>query len=150
MSENDLNSEDARRLACANLIACQTIVYDSADTDAGYSLNGVLVHIRPPSGTGFPFVAARQCLFAQLHGTPGDYIVRVRQVRVALVDDEEQVIEITEFGPWEIEVPGENYVECFGFILTGVQYPEAGVYEFQFWADGFDDLLGRERLDARE
>lgn len=34
--------------------------------------------------------------------------------------------------------------------LLGVFIPEAGVYEFQLWADGFDGPIGRERIEARE
>jgi hypothetical protein len=93
----------------------------------------------------------RQFLFAQLHGTPDEYVIRVRQVRVEMADDGQEVAEdVTEFGPWEISIPGDNYVECFGLTLTRVPYPQAGVYEFQLWADGFDGPLARERLEARE
>ena len=77
--------------------------------------------------------------------------MRVRQVRIELSDNgDEREVEIGDFGPWDIAIPGENYVECFGFTLTQVRYPQAGVYEFQLWVDGMDHLLGRERLEARE
>ena len=142
--------DDSRYFACSNLIACRAIGYDNTNADAGYSLSGVLVHVRPLSSAGFPFVVARQCLFAQVFGTAGEYVVRIRQVRIEAGDEDEMnAVEMTDFGPWNILIPGDSYVECFGFALTDAQYPVAGVYEFQLWADGFDHPLGSERVQAR-
>jgi hypothetical protein len=138
-------------LVCARLLACGGIRYDPADPDAGYSLERVLVHVRPAGRQGFPFRLPRICLFAQLHGTPGDYVLRVRMVRIGLEDGEAvELDEPVHFGPWEIELPGGNYVECYGIPLTDVPFPESGVYEFQLWADGFDRMLMNERVEARE
>jgi hypothetical protein len=144
-------ADESRNLVCPHFIACHTIWYDNTNVDAGYSLGRVIVHIRPPAGYGFPLVQFRHFLFAQLSGTPDDYVVRVRQVRIERTEGgDEQEVEVTEFGPWEINVPGENYAECFGLVLTRVPYPQAGEYEFQLWADGIDDPIGRERVQARE
>jgi hypothetical protein len=89
-------------------------------------------------------------LLAQLHGTPGDYVLRVRQLQIEVTEDEEEETELRLFGPWEVAVPGDNYVECFGLQLNNVFVPEVGVYEFQLWTDGFDEPLARERIQARE
>lgn len=139
-------------LVCARLIACGNIRADHGNPDSGYSLERVLVHVRPADGRGFPFRALRIWLFAQRHGTPGEYVIRVRVVRVGLDADGDEV-ELdggVEFGPWEIALPGDSYVECFGIPLSEVPFPEAGVYEFQLWADGFGAMLMSERVEARE
>ena len=41
-------------------------------------------------------------------------------------------------------------VECFGFPLVGVPFPEPGVYEFQLCTEGQEDYLHTERVEARE
>lgn len=66
-------------------------------------------------------------------------------------DEGEQVVEhpVAEFGPWGIGVPGENFVEAFGFVLTRVPFEIPGVYEFQMWVDGFDGPVNAERIEAR-
>ena len=144
-------ADDSRYLACATLLACHTMWYDNTNTDAGYSLGRVIVHVRPADASGFPFRLFRMFLFAQLHGTPDEYLLRVRLVRIGATDEgEETVTELRDFGPWEIAIPGDNYVECFGLALLQVWFPEPGVYEFQLWADGFDGPLGRERVEARD
>lgn len=118
---------------------------------AGYTLEGVLVHVRPTPGHSFPVRVGRIFLFAQLHGTPGEYTIRVRFGRVVL--DEEGEVSVSadgEYGPWDIELPGINYVEGYGIPLSDLPIPEPGVYEFQLWVDGQDDMMMNERIEARE
>ena len=138
-------------LHCARLLACSELEADLSNPDSGYSLKNILVHVRPADGLGFPFRIPRIWLFAQLFGTPGEYLLRVRVSRLVLEEDE--IVEAGEpiaYGPWEIELPDGNYVECFGIPLTHVPFKEPGVYEFQLWADGFDEMLYYERLEAKE
>jgi hypothetical protein len=70
-------TDDSRYLVCAHFIACHAVRYDEMDADAGYTLERVVVHVRPNDANGFPFRVPRLCLFAQLHGTPGDYAIRL-------------------------------------------------------------------------
>jgi hypothetical protein len=148
---DDEPASDPPIVVCSHLIACGEINSDPENADSGYSLGQILVHVRPSDQRGFPFSASRIYLFAQLHGTPGEYTIRVRQVRIGVVDGDEVQGEGVEYGPWDISIPGDNYVECFGIPLTGVPFPEAGVYEFQLWVDGVEENpLGRERVEARE
>lgn len=141
-------ADEERYLACSHLLVCHTLWYDNANADAGFSLGRVVVHLRPDPGNGFPLRVRRLFLYAQLHGTSGDYLFRARFVRLDADGDEAE--ELRVFGPWERQVPGENYLECFGFQLDNVFLPEPGVYEFQLWADEFDEVVGRERIEARE
>lgn len=142
----------APELNCARLLACGRIETDLSNPDDGYSLHNVLVHARPADGLGFPFRLKRMFLFAQLHGTSGDWLLRVRLVRIGVEDGEEFEHErAVEFGPWEIEMPEDgNYVECIGIPLGNVPFREPGVFEFQLWADGLDMMLYNERVEARE
>src|ERR1051326_4201751 len=123
--------------------------YDNTNADCGYSLGRVIVHVRPGSG-GFPIRIPRLFLYAQLHGVSGEYIVRVRFVRVEVSEGGEVEHRLRDYGPWEIAIPGENYVECYGLAITNVFLAGAGIYEFQLWADEFDGPLARERFEARE
>jgi hypothetical protein len=147
----DPNAADGSpNLVCPHFIACHTVRYDDVDEDAGYTIERVIVHVRPDDANGFPARQPRLCLFAQLFGTPGDYTLRVRLLRLRVNDDEEAVATRRDFGPWTVQISGEHYVQCFAMALTNVWFPEPGVYEFQLWVDGFDDPLGRERIQARE
>jgi hypothetical protein len=137
-------------LVCSHLIACYELRQEPDNADSGYSLGHVLVHVRPGDGRGFPFRAGRIFLFAQLHGSPEEFLIHVRQVRIEVAGDEEITHDVAGYGPWEISIPGENYVECFGIPLAGVPFPEAGVYEFQLRADGSEAPLAVERVEARE
>jgi hypothetical protein len=140
---------DSRYLACSHFIACHGVRYDDTDPDAGSTLERVIVHARPSDGNGFPFRLSRLFVFAQLFGTPGEYTLRVRLLRIGVVDDEEIVETRRDFGPKTVAITGENYVECFAIAVADVWSPEPSVYEFQLWADGFDEPLARERIQAR-
>jgi hypothetical protein len=144
--------EEQPALFCARLLACGHIEADLTNPDAGYSLRNILVHIRPADGGGFPFRTPRVWLFAQLYGSPAEYVIRVRMTRIGEEDGEAvEIGESVEFGPWEIALPGDgNYVECVGIPLVNVPFREPGVYEFQLWADGADEMLHNERVEARE
>lgn len=151
MDEDDPDSADgARNLACAHFIACHGVRCDGVDADAGYTLDRVIVHVRPRDGNGFPFRVARLFVFAQLYGTPGDYTLHVRLLRVRAVEGEDVIETRRDFAPQAIAISGENYVECFALGFSDVWFTEPGVYEFQLWADGFDEPLARERIQARE
>lgn len=143
-------ADDSRNLVCAHFIACHGVRYDDVDADAGCTLERVIVHVRPRDASGYPFRVPRMFVFAQLFGTPGDYVLRVRLLRISVTDDEEVVQTRRDFAPQAVAITGENYAECFALALTDVWFAEPGVYEFQLWVDGFDDVLARERIQARE
>ena len=74
-------------------------------------------------------------------------------MRIIATEDGEEVeadAEPVEWPPRGVAIPGDNYAEAFGFPLARVPFVEPGVYEFQLWADGFDEPIGRERIEARE
>lgn len=103
------SADDSRSLVCSTLLACHTIWYDNTNPDAGYSLGRVIVHVRSPAPYGFPLRVFRTFLFAQLHGTPDEYVLRVRMVRIGATEEGEEVeVPLRDFGPWEIAIPGEN------------------------------------------
>ncbi len=77
-------------LVCSHLLACHTLWYDNTNADSGYSLGRVIVHVRPDDGGGFPFRLFRFFLFAQLHGTPAEYVVRVKLVRIEVDAEQEE------------------------------------------------------------
>jgi hypothetical protein len=143
-------ADDSPNLVCAHFIACHTVRYDGDDADAGCTLERVIVHVRPSDANGFPFCVPRMFVFAQLHGPSHDYVLRVRLLRISVIDDEEVVATRRDFTPRTVSVTGEHYVECFAIPLTDVWFPEPSVYEFQLWVDGHDEPLARERIQARE
>lgn len=72
-----------------------------------------------------------------------------------LGDDEDEEVQLgangTElaFGPWDIELIGEDFVESFAFSVVRVRFDEPGLYEFQLWLDPFPSPVGRERILLR-
>lgn len=152
MTDPDADPERPE-LFCRHLILCRTIWYDAGNPDEGYSLGRVIVHIRPPEGHGFGYLEPRLFLYVQLFGDPGEYTVRVRLARIETTEDsdvEGNEGEMPEWGPWDVAVTGDSYVESFGIPLVRVPFDGPGVYEFQLWADGFGEPVARERVEARE
>lgn len=140
-----------RELRCYHMILCHTMWHLPDDPDAGYSLGRVVVQVRPPGGDGYGFQLPRLFVYVQLLGTPGEYTFRVRQVPIGTDEDGDEVEgEPAEYGPWDVLVTNEEYVESLGLPLPKVSFPSPGVYEFQFWADGFDEPLAAERILAKE
>lgn len=147
----DDTDDDPPELYCRHLLICQTIWYDPENFDSGHSAGRLVVHIRPPKDYGYPFTVAKLFALVQLFGTPGEYTVRIPMTRIVVSDDGDEIEEpVTEFGPWDVLVTGDAFVETFGLALIRVPFREVGVYEFQVWVDGFDAPLARERLQARE
>jgi hypothetical protein len=140
-------------LFCRHWIGCRTFWQqpNSDDPDGGYfySLGSLIISVWPPGGE-MPFYLPRIFFYAQLTGTPGEYTVRIRMVRVTIDDiGEEKETPTEEFGPWDIPVTGDRFAESYGFPLRNVPFNEAGVYEFQLWIDEFEDPLARERIEVR-
>jgi hypothetical protein len=73
-------------------------------------------------------------------------------VRITATEDGDEVEEDDEPVEWPhrgVAIPGDNFAEAFGFPLARVPFVEPGVFEFQLWADGFDEPISRERVEAR-
>ncbi len=49
-----------------------------------------------------------------------------------------------------VAISGLKYMEEFAYPIGPVPFREAGLYEYQLWADGFDEPIARERVMARE
>lgn len=113
-----------------------------------------------PDGQTFPVLLDRVFVYFQLWGDPGEYRLRVRLVRIRTTDDgEEEEVQLgTDGEPREFPLPtarplavsGLNYVEEFAYPIGPVPFREPGLYEYQLWADGFDEPVTRERVLARE
>lgn len=74
-------------------------------------------------------------------------------------DGEEEEVQLGTGGePREFPIPttrpvavsGLNYMEELAYPVGPVPFREAGLYEYQLWADGTDDPIARERVLARE
>jgi hypothetical protein len=138
-------------LFCRHLLVCRTIWYDPNKPDDGFSLGGLLVHLRPTDEHGFPLRVPRLFLFAQLFGTPGEYEVTPRLVPIYLSEDEDETEgDPIEFARRTIALTGDDFVEGFGIPLRGVPFEAPGAYEFQLRVERFDEPIGRERIEARE
>lgn len=149
-----MNEWSAPELHCRHLLVCRNVWFDPDRPDDGFSLGKLLVGVRTSSDHPFPIRIPRLFLFAQLFGTPDEYTVRVVQNRrePTGIGDEEEATFTREFGPWDILLPGEEFVESYAFPLLEVSFPETGVYEFQLLANGVqpDELLASERVLVRE
>lgn len=151
---------DPPELYAAHLVTCRSYWYDHRRPEAGISLAGILIHIEPPEGSSFPLIIDRVCIYFQLWGTVCEYRLRIRLVRVAAADGEEDLeIQLGPDGsPREFPMPtnrpaeidGINYKNDFAFPIFKVPFAESGVYEFQLWADGIDQPIACESILARE
>jgi len=143
-----------------HLLTHRTFWFDNRRPEAGFSIAGIYTHIEPPEGFSFPFRLDRVFVYFQLWGDPGIYRPRIRLVRVSITDDdEEEEIHLGTAGeprefpmppPHLVEITGLNYVDEVAFPIGPVPFREAGLYEFQLWADGVGSPIARERVLARE
>jgi hypothetical protein len=74
-------------------------------------------------------------------------------------DDEEIEVHLGRNGePREFPTPGQRsvpvseleYINEIAFPIGPVPFVEPGTYEFQLWADGYDEPIAVERVLARE
>jgi hypothetical protein len=143
-------------LHCRHLIVCRTIWFNPAKPEEDFSLGRLVVRLTAEDDDAFPLRVALLFVFAQIYGTPGEYRVSIRLVRLdraetgevgesQLGDDGEAV----EFRlPRPVVVSGLQLVDAFAVPLAGVAFPTPGLYEFQLWRDGSDEPLARERLEV--
>lgn len=143
-------------ITCRHLLLCKTAWYDPTKSEE-FSLGRVIVHLFSDDGS-FPTVFDRLFLYGQLFGTPGEYRVRIRLVRIEQEGyDEEVEVELefkgkpSEWGPNRpLVVSDEAYVEQFAVPLISLYIPAAGLYEIQLLLEGYSEPIGRERFSARE
>ncbi len=151
---------DEPNLYCPHLLICRSIWYDGRRMEQGFSLGGILTRVVPDSAEGFPYLLERAFAYIQLAGDPGEYLLRIRLVRVEPVGyDEEVEIQLSTDGePREFAMPtrrpatvaGLVPVEEFAFPMESIPFPVSGTYEFQLWVDGIGHPVGRERIEALE
>ncbi len=143
-------------LGCRHLIVCRTIWFDPAKPDEDFSLARLVVRLTAESAEHFPLRVARLFVFAQVYGTPGEYPVSFRLVRIDRNDLAEEVEsalgregEALEFRlPRPIVVSGFQLVDSFAVPLEDVTFPTPGLYELQLWHVGEDEPLAAERLEV--
>jgi hypothetical protein len=141
---------------CRHLLVCRTIWFDPSKPDEDFSLGRLVVRLTAASADHFPLKVARLFVFAQVYGTPGEYPVFLRLVRI----DRNAVGEEVEFSlgrddepldfrlPRPVVVSGLQLVDSFAVPLDNVTFPTAGLYEFQLWRDGGEEPLASERLEV--
>lgn len=149
MATPDPTPYDSPAVFCRHLLICRTLWYDAANPDDGYSLARIVVNVRPPTGSDGQFVEPRLFAYVQLCGTVGEYEARLKLVQVT-VDDagDELERELAEWGPRLIPVTGIDLAESYALELRSVWFDGPGLYEFQFWLDGFDEPLAAERVQV--
>ena len=143
-----------------HLLTCRTIWYDPRRPEAGFSLGGVYVHVEPPEGDSFPIRLDLVFIYFQLRGDQGEYRLRIRFVSIVVNDDgDEEEIQLGRNGePREFSMPGTRlvsvsgieYVEQIVFRIGPIPFADAGLYEYQLWAEGYGKPITRERVLARE
>lgn len=87
-------------LFCRHLLVCRTIWYESGNPDDGYSLTRVIIHVHPPEGQEYGYSEPRLFGYAQLFGTPGEYTIRVRLIRIHLDEDGVEITDDAQVSEW--------------------------------------------------
>jgi len=77
-----MTTDDDPEVFCRHFIVCRTVWYDSSSADQGYSLGRLVVNLDPAIDGNDAGVVPRLFAFVQLFGTPDDYDLNVRLVRV--------------------------------------------------------------------
>lgn len=141
---------------CRHLIVCRTVWFDPNRPDDGFSLGKIVIRLTPPDGQDFPLLIPRLFAYVQAFGTPGEYQLRLRLMRIER-DDFGEEFEV-QLGPddslLQFSVPrptalsGLTLVEELAVPLDRILLEQAGLYELQLWADGFEEPLAGERFEV--
>jgi hypothetical protein len=147
MSTGEWSEREEPDIAARHLLLCREVTWNSADTEARYSLLGLFTDIRP-KGT-FPLVWDRPLYtFVQFFGSPGEYEVWIELVR--LVQDETgEILDETEavvFGPFDLKIATPFFIHGRSFYLKTVPFDAPGLFEFRIRVAGVYDVLVTERL----
>ena len=150
------DSSDDAPIVCRHLLTCQSVWYDPAKVET-FSLGRIVIQFYPERGS-YPAVLDRLFLYGQLYGTPGEYSLVVRLVRIERIEyDGEEEIQLDFDGKpqvWPIARPvvvsDDEFVDQFAVLLRRIFLPIPGVYEFQLFVEGFDEPIARERINAKE
>lgn len=142
---------------CRHLIVCRTIWFNPAKPEEDFSLGRLVVRLTAAIADHFPLKVDRLFVFAQVYGTPGEYPVLLRLVRIDRTEINEDVETALgrDDGPLEFRLPrpvvvsGLQLVDAFAVPLDNVTFPTTGLYEFQLWWDDKDEPIARERLEVQ-
>jgi hypothetical protein len=147
-------------VAVHHFLTARAIWYDSERIESGIGISGIFIHLVPRGGLSFPYIFDWVFVYFQMSGDAGDYFVRVRLVKIETDENnEEYEVQIgrdggsMEFFPDTTRpfgISGLNYCEEYSFLLPAFQIDETGIYEYQLFVEGFEEPLGRERVEARE
>ena len=143
---------------CRHLLICRSVWHNNQRPELGYSVGGIYTTLEPDDGLGFPFRLERMFVYAQLWGDDGEYRAHVRLVKIDSVgyDDEVETQLGGNEGPRSFPMPtirpititGLDYKVEVAFPIFFIPFSEPGSYEFQFWIDGIDYPVGRERIQV--
>ena len=134
---------DDAPLHARHLLVCLGVTRDPFASGAAYSLQSLVVFLRPNDDIGYPFAAESLVLFAQVFGDAGQYDF---WVDLFLVEDDEGESHISTFGPiLGIVRPGQ-FVEAVVLPLWKIAFPRPGIYEFRLRRDSVEEPFASERL----
>ena len=154
-SEVEIEPTEEPTVSCRHFLLCHTVWHDPAKPE-DFSLGRIVIHLHPADGV-FPTTYDRLFAYGQLFGTPGEYELVIRAVRIESVGyDEEVEYDIGRDGlpvEWRpnrpVVISGEDYADWFAVPLPRVPVPMPGVYEFQLFLAGATEPITRERVQAR-
>ncbi|OWK41594.1 hypothetical protein FRUB_03672 [Fimbriiglobus ruber] len=134
---------------CRHFLTCMAVWRDESKKGTEFGVSRILVRVVPEDDKGYPFKIERLFAYFQLFGTPGQYPLRVRLVRV----QSERYYEETEafeqeWAAFEVPIEDDDFTVGVGVQLRSVTFSEEGVYEFQLLWGGRTEPLARERIQA--
>jgi hypothetical protein len=159
-SEDSPIYRDPPNLRASHLLTCRSIWYDNFHPENGFSLGGIHANMVLPDGHEFPYKLERIFVYLQLWGDSGEYHLRIRLVKIESNEED-------DFSQAALEKSGEHreflLTTSRPVFLSGVEFaielasgigpvmfPESGVYEYQLFAEGIEEPIGRERVHIEE
>ena len=137
-------------IGARNLMLCRGVTFDAAHPEAPYTLHNLLSSVRAVA-----LVAVKTtkpiCAYVEYFGAPGEYQI---WIDVVLVDYDERVDEvegdIATYGPFDLNLRGDSFVEGRFYCLRHLPLTRKGVYEFRLKLAGAYEAVISQRLFVKE
>ena len=142
--------DDELEISARNLILCREVSFDGKDTVAPYTLKHVLSAVRSAASAS-PRESKPICAYVEYFGRPGEYEVWIDVVFLGYDVMREEVEEsVVTYGPFDLNMPTNVFVEGRYYYLRNVPLFGPGIYEFQLKIAGVLDQLISQRLYVEE
>ena len=138
--------DDELEIGARNLMLCREVTFDARDPVAPYSLHHMLSTIRAVDPDSIK-LSKPIYTYVEYFGHPGEYEVWIDVVFLGH-DEKMELIEedVATFGPFDLNLSGDGFVEGRFYCLRHVPFLRQGIYEIHLKLAGVFEPVISQRI----